>query len=32
MAPGPLDGGDVLEVGSRVYVGLGGRTNADGLR
>jgi dimethylargininase len=27
-----LDGGDVLQVGSRVYVGRGGRTNADGVR
>jgi dimethylargininase len=31
-APGTLDGGDVLKVGSDVYVGLGGRTNADGVR
>lgn len=30
-APGTLDGGDVLKVGSTVYVGQGGRTNADGL-
>lgn len=30
--PGTLDGGDVLKVGSDVYVGLGGRTNADGVR
>jgi dimethylargininase len=29
-APGTLDGGDVLKVGSTVYVGLGGRTNAAG--
>jgi dimethylargininase len=28
----PLDGGDVLQVGRRVYVGRGGRTNADGVR
>ena len=27
-----LDGGDVLQVGRRVYVGRGGRTNADGVR
>ena len=27
-----LDGGDVLQVGGRVYVGRGGRTNADGVR
>lgn len=31
-APGTLDGGDVLKVGSDVYVGQGGRTNADGVR
>ena len=31
-APGTLDGGDVLKVGTDVYVGLGGRTNADGVR
>jgi dimethylargininase len=31
-APGTFDGGDVLKVGSTVYVGRGGRTNADGLR
>jgi dimethylargininase len=30
--PGTLDGGDVLKVGRDVYVGLGGRTNADGVR
>lgn len=29
--PGTLDGGDVLKVGSTVYVGLGGRTNAAGI-
>ena len=29
--PGTLDGGDVLQVGSRVYVGRGGRTNAAGI-
>lgn len=29
--PGTLDGGDVLKVGSTVYVGLGGRTNALGI-
>lgn len=32
VAPGTLDGGDVLKVGSTVYVGRGGRTNADGVR
>lgn len=31
-APGTLDGGDVLKVGSRVYAGRGGRTNAEGIR
>ena len=30
-APGTLDGGDVLKVGTTVYVGLGGRTNAAGI-
>lgn len=29
--PGRLDGGDVLKVGSTVYVGLGGRTNRSGI-
>ncbi|MEE2051981.1 dimethylargininase [Nocardiopsis tropica] len=29
-APGTLDGGDVLQVGSTVYVGVGGRTDTDG--
>jgi dimethylargininase len=29
--PGTLDGGDVLKVGTTVYVGLGGRTNAAGI-
>jgi len=27
-----MDGGDVLQVGSTVYVGRGGRTNAEGIR
>ena len=31
-APGTLDGGDVLKVGTTVYVGRGGRTNAEGIR
>jgi dimethylargininase len=30
--PATLDGGDVLQVGTRVYVGRGGRTNAEGVR
>ncbi|EAR25000.1 dimethylarginine dimethylaminohydrolase [marine actinobacterium PHSC20C1] len=32
VQPGTLDGGDVLKVGSTVYVGRGGRTNAEGVR
>jgi dimethylargininase len=31
-SPGTLDGGDVLVVGSTVYVGRSGRTNAEGVR
>lgn len=31
-APGTLDGGDVLQVGPEVYVGMSGRSNAEGLR
>jgi dimethylargininase len=30
--PGTLDGGDVLQVGSTVYAGRGGRTNGEGIR
>jgi dimethylargininase len=30
--PGTLDGGDVLQIGQTVYVGQGGRTNAEGIR
>ena len=30
-ATGTLDGGDVMKVGDVVYVGLGGRTNAEGI-
>lgn len=30
-SPGTLDGGDVLKVGSTIYVGLGGRTNLFGI-
>ncbi len=30
-APGTLDGGDVLKHGGTVWVGLGGRTNAEGV-
>ena len=31
-APGSLDGGDVLQVGTTVYVGHGGRTDGEGIR
>jgi dimethylargininase len=30
--PGTLDGGDVLMVGTTLYVGRGGRTNGEGIR
>ncbi len=30
-APGTLDGGDVLQIGTTIYVGLGGRTNESGI-
>jgi len=30
-APGTLDGGDVLRVGSTIYVGQSGRSNAEGI-
>ncbi|WP_427896452.1 dimethylarginine dimethylaminohydrolase family protein [Kribbella sp. GL6] len=30
-APGTLDGGDVLKIGPTIYVGQGGRTNAEGI-
>ncbi len=32
LAAGHLDGGDVLKVGTTVYVGRGGRTDAAGIR
>lgn len=32
QAPGTLEGGDVLKVGDTLYVGCGGRTNAEGVR
>ena len=32
VAPGTLDGGDVLKWGGTVWVGQGGRSNAKGLR
>ena len=31
-APATLDGGDVLRIGQRVYVGTSGRTNGEGAR
>jgi dimethylargininase len=31
VAPATLDGGDVLQVGATIYVGLGGRTNRAGV-
>ncbi|MGW0531295.1 dimethylargininase [Streptomyces sp. NPDC003032] len=30
--PGTLDGGDILKIGETVYVGRGGRTDAQGVR
>ena len=30
-SPGTLDGGDVMKIGSTVFVGLGGRTNQAGI-
>jgi dimethylargininase len=32
VAPGTLDGGDVVKLGSRFLVGVGGRTNDEGAR
>ncbi len=32
MSPGTLEGGDVLKVGTTIYVGRSSRTNADGIR
>ncbi len=31
-APGTLDGGDVMRIGSHFYIGLSGRTNEEGAR
>lgn len=31
VAPATIDGGDVLQVGRQVFVGLGGRTNRQGV-
>ncbi len=30
--PGTMDGGDILKIGDTIYVGQGGRTNAEGIR
>ena len=30
-SPGSLDGGDVLKIGNKVFVGHGGRTNEEGI-
>lgn len=32
VEPGTLEGGDVLPIGTTLYVGRGGRTNAEGIR
>jgi dimethylargininase len=32
QAPATLEGGDVVRVGSRLFVGLSGRTNPEGIR
>jgi dimethylargininase len=32
LEPGTLDGGDVLKIRDRIYVGVGGRTNEEGAR
>jgi dimethylargininase len=32
LGPGTLDGGDVLVAGRSVFVGAGGRSNAEGIR
>ncbi len=31
LAPGTMDGGDVLKIGDTIYVGRGGRTNQEGI-
>ncbi len=31
-SPGTLDGGDVMQVGSKMYIGQGGRTNSLGIQ
>ena len=30
-APGTVDGGDILKIGNTIYIGRGGRTNAEGI-
>ena len=30
--PGTLDGGDILRLGKRLFVGISGRSNPDGIR
>ena len=32
LAPGTLDGGDIVRIGNRLYVGTGYRSNAAGIR
>lgn len=32
VSPGTLEGGDVMQIGTHFYVGLSGRTNAEGAR
>lgn len=32
VEPATLDGGDVLQIGDEIYVGQGGRSNAEGIR
>ena len=32
LAPGTLDGGDILTIGKRIFVGVGGRSNEPGMK
>ena len=32
LSPATLDGGDILTIGDRIFVGVGGRTNEPGVR
>ena len=32
LAPGTLDGGDILTIGKRIFVGVGGRSNEAGFK